>query len=192
LIKKSHFMWIWKLCFFLVLDWTMHWSYLETTFLVAIIYQIKHLPWIENLFGYHFCLFPSFFTFYYHILSNIHKNTKLKLQPFFILYQRSAYQARRICSSLQMREPPRLSLMGTCFSVLIRIELTRLRDQIIPLWMYPSGADAGSEAIVNQKQHQPSRPRGPAAPIQNGLASTSTSSVEQQASAAKPYIALLQ
>jgi len=80
--KKSHFMWIWNLCFFLVLDWTMHWSYLETTFLVAIIYQIKHLPWIRNLFCYHFCLFPPFFTFYYHILSNIHKNTKLKLQPF--------------------------------------------------------------------------------------------------------------
>jgi len=58
--------------------------------------------------------------------------------------------------------------------------------------MYPSGVDAGSEAIVNQKQHQPSRPRGPAAPIQNGLASASTRSVEQQASAAKPYIALLQ
>ena len=58
--------------------------------------------------------------------------------------------------------------------------------------MYPSGADAGSEVIVNQKQHQPSRPRGPAALIQNGLASASTSSVEEQASAAKPYIALLQ
>jgi len=71
-------------------------------------------------------------------------------------------------------------------------ELARLCDQIIPLWMYPSGADAGSEAIVNQKQHQPSRPRGPAAPIQNWLASTSTSSVEQQALAAKPYISLLQ
>jgi len=26
-------------------------------------------------------------------------------------------------------------------------------------------ADCGSEAIVNQKQHQPSRPGGPAAPI---------------------------
>jgi len=58
--------------------------------------------------------------------------------------------------------------MGTCFSVLIRMELARLRDQIIPLWLYPSGADAGSEAIVNQKQHQPSRPGRPAAPIQNG------------------------
>jgi len=34
--------------------------------------------------------------------------------------------------------------MGTCFSVLIRMELGGLRDQIIPLWMYPSGADAGS------------------------------------------------
>jgi len=60
----------------------------------------------------------------------------------------------------------------------------------IPLWMYPSGADAGSEASVNQEQHQPSRPGGPAAPIQNG--SASTSSVEQPAPAAKPYIALLQ
>jgi len=58
--------------------------------------------------------------------------------------------------------------------------------------MYPSRADAGSEAIVNQKQHQPSRPRGPAAPIQNRLASASTSSVEKQASAAKPYIVFLQ
>ena len=58
--------------------------------------------------------------------------------------------------------------------------------------MYPSRADAGSEAIVNQKQHQPSRPRGPAAPIQNRLASASTSSVEKQFSAGKPYIAFLQ
>jgi len=53
-------------------------------------------------------------------------------------------------------------------------------------------ADAGSEAIVNQKQHQPSFPGGPAAPIQNGSESASTYSVEQQAPAAKPYIALLQ
>ena len=75
--------------------------------------------------------------------------------------------------------------MGTCFSVLIRMELARLRDQIMPLWMYPSWADAGSEAIVNQKLYQPSRPGGPAAPIQNGLESTSTYSVEQQAPAAK-------
>ena len=71
------------------------------------------------------------------------------------------------------------------------MELARLRDQIIPLWMYPSGADVGSEAIVKQKQHQPSRPVGPAAPIQNGLQSASTYSVEQQAPAVKPYIALL-
>jgi len=82
--------------------------------------------------------------------------------------------------------------MGTCFSVLIRMELARLRDQIIPLWMYPSGVDAGSDAIVNQKQHQPSRPSGPAAPIQNGSESASTYSVEQQVPAAKPYIDLLQ
>ena len=58
--------------------------------------------------------------------------------------------------------------------------------------MYPSRADAGSEAIVNQKQHQPSRPGGPAAPIQNGPESATTYSVQQQAPAAKPYIALLQ
>jgi len=77
-----------------------------------------------------------------------------------------------------MREPPRLSLMGTCFSLLIRMELARLRDHIIPLWMYPSGADVGAEAIVNQKQHQPSRPGGPAASIQNGSESASTFSVE--------------
>jgi len=83
-------------------------------------------------------------------------------------------------------------VIGTCFSGLIRMELARPRDQIIPLWMYPSRADVGSEAIVNQKQHQPSRPGGPAAPIQNGSASASTSSVEQQAPAAKPYIALHQ
>jgi len=82
--------------------------------------------------------------------------------------------------------------MGTCFSVLIRIELATLRDQIIPLWMYPSGADVGSEAIVNQKHHQPARPCEPAAPIKNGSESASTYSVEQQAPAAKPYIALLQ
>ena len=59
----------------------------------------------------------------------------------------------------------------------------------MPLWMYPSGADAGSEASVNQEQHQPSRP-GTSAPIQNR--SASTSSVEQPAPPAKPYIALLQ
>jgi len=82
--------------------------------------------------------------------------------------------------------------MGTCFSVLIRMELARLRDQIIPLWMYPSWVDAGSEAIVNQMLYQPSRPGGPADPIQNGSESASTYSVEQQVSDAKPYIALLQ
>ena len=80
-----------------------------------------------------------------------------------------------------MREPPKLSLMGTCFLVLIGMDLARLRDQIIPFWMYPYGADAGSEAIVNQKQHQPSRPGGPAATIQNGSELASTYSVEQQA-----------
>jgi len=58
--------------------------------------------------------------------------------------------------------------------------------------MYPSRADVGSEAIVNQKQHQPSRPGGPAAPTQNGSESASTYSVEQQAPAVKPSIALLQ
>ena len=82
--------------------------------------------------------------------------------------------------------------MGTCFSVLIRMELERLRDQIIPLWMYPSWADAGFKVIVNQKKHQPSRPSGLAAPIQNGSESASTYSMEQQASAAKPHVALLQ
>jgi len=82
--------------------------------------------------------------------------------------------------------------MGTCFSVLIRMELARLRDQIIPLLIYPSRANVGSEAMVNQKQHRPSRPGEPAAPIQNGSESASTYSVEQQAPAAKPYIALLQ
>jgi len=82
--------------------------------------------------------------------------------------------------------------MGTCFSILIRMELARLRDQIIPLWMYFSEADVGSEAIVDQKHHMPSRPGGLAAPIQNGSESASTYSVEQQAPAAKPYIALLQ
>jgi len=58
--------------------------------------------------------------------------------------------------------------------------------------MYPSGADAGSEAIVNQKQHQPARFGRPVGPIQNGSESASSYSVEQQAPAAKPYIALLQ
>jgi len=58
--------------------------------------------------------------------------------------------------------------------------------------MYPSRADAGSEEIVNQKQHQPARPGGPAAPIQNGSESASTYSVEQQAPIVKPNIALLQ
>jgi len=82
--------------------------------------------------------------------------------------------------------------MGTCFSVLIRMELARLRDQIIPLWMYPSRADAGAEAIVNQKQHQPSHLGGPAAPIQNGSESASTYSTKQPSPAAKPYTTLLQ
>jgi len=36
-------------------------------------------------------------------------------------------------------------VMGTCFSVLIRMELARPGDQIMPLWMYPSGADAGQK-----------------------------------------------
>jgi len=58
--------------------------------------------------------------------------------------------------------------------------------------MYPTRADVGSEAIVNQKQHQPSRPGGPAAPIQNGSESASTYYVEQQAPAAKPNLVLLQ
>ena len=53
-------------------------------------------------------------------------------------------------------------------------------------------ADVGSKAIVNQMQHQPSYPGGPAAPIQNGSESASTYSVEPQAPIAKPYIALLQ
>jgi len=91
-----------------------------------------------------------------------------------------------------MRDPPRLSLMGTCFSLYICMELGILRDQIMPLWIYPSRADASSEAIVNQKQYQPSRPGGRAALFQNGSESASTYSVEQQALAAKPYIALLQ
>jgi len=54
-------------------------------------------------------------------------------------------------------------------------------------------ADAGSETSVNQEQHQPSRPGGPAAPIQNESMSTlaSTSFVEQPAPSAKLYIALL-
>jgi len=30
-------------------------------------------------------------------------------------------------------------VMGTCFFVLVRMELARPGDQIIPLWMYPSG-----------------------------------------------------
>jgi len=89
-------------------------------------------------------------------------------------------------------ETPRLSLMGTCLSVSIRMELARIRDQINPLWIHPSGADVGSKAIVNQNQNQPTRPGGPAAPIQNGSESASTYSVEQQASAVKPNIALLQ
>ena len=58
--------------------------------------------------------------------------------------------------------------------------------------MYPSRADAGSEASVNKEQHQPSRPGRPSAPIQNGSASASSSSVAQPARAAKPYIAVLQ
>ena len=58
--------------------------------------------------------------------------------------------------------------------------------------MYPSRANVGSEAIVNQKLHQPSRPGGPAAPIQNGSELASTYSVEPHAPTAKPYIALLQ
>jgi len=58
--------------------------------------------------------------------------------------------------------------------------------------MYPSGADAGSEASVKQEQHKLSHPGRPAAPMQNGSAAASTSFVEQRAPATKPYIALLQ
>ena len=58
--------------------------------------------------------------------------------------------------------------------------------------MYPSGADAGSKAGINQEQHKPSLPGGPAAPIKNGSASASTSSEEQPTPFAKPYIALVQ
>nr|YP_005090438.1 succinate dehydrogenase subunit 3 [Pongamia pinnata]YP_005090440.1 succinate dehydrogenase subunit 3 [Pongamia pinnata]AET62898.1 succinate dehydrogenase subunit 3 [Pongamia pinnata]AET62900.1 succinate dehydrogenase subunit 3 [Pongamia pinnata] len=58
----------------------------------------------------------------------------------------------------------------------------------IALFMFPPGADAGSEASVNQEPHH--RP-GPSTPIHNGSASTS-STVEQPAPPAKPYIALLQ
>jgi len=72
------------------------------------------------------------------------------------------------------------------------MKLARPDDQIIPLLMYPSRADVGSEASVNKEQHQPSSPGGPAAPFQNGSASASTSSVKQPAPAVKPYIALLQ
>jgi len=82
--------------------------------------------------------------------------------------------------------------MGICFSVLIRMELARLHNQIIPLRMYPFRVDAGLEAIVNKKQHLPFRLGGPAALIQNGSESASTYSVEKQAPAAKPYIALLE
>ena len=53
-------------------------------------------------------------------------------------------------------------------------------------------ADAGSEASVNKEQNQPSRPGRPSAHIKNGSASASTSSVEQPAPTAKPYITLLQ
>lgn len=59
----------------------------------------------------------------------------------------------------------------------------------MPLWMFPSGADAGSEASVNQEPHHPSRP-GPSAAIQNH--SASSSSVEQPVPQDKPTIALLQ
>jgi len=82
LIKKSHFMWIWKICFFFVLDWTMHWSYQETMFLVAILYQIKHLPWIGNLFGFHFCLFPPFFIFLFSYFIQHSQNYKTKITTF--------------------------------------------------------------------------------------------------------------
>ena len=50
--------------------------------------------------------------------------------------------------------------------------------------------DARSEASINQEQHKPSLPGGPAAPIQNGSASASTRSVEKPAPAAKPYVAV--
>jgi len=52
-------------------------------------------------------------------------------------------------------------------------------------------ADAGSKASINKEQHQPSCPGGPSVPIQNGSASASTSSVEEQAPGAEPSIDLL-
>ena len=83
-------------------------------------------------------------------------------------------------------------VMSTCFSVLIRMELAQPDDQIIPLYMYPSWVDAGSEESINQEQHKPSLPGGPAAAIQNWSASAFTRSVEQPAPTAKPYIAFFQ
>ena len=66
-------MWIWKLCFFLVLDWTMHWSYQES-FLVVILNPIDlSLSWIRK------CGVP-FFPFHFSILST--KSVWVKILPY--------------------------------------------------------------------------------------------------------------
>lgn len=75
---------------------------------------------------------------------------------------------------------------GLAFAIGLAVKAILTADGALS--MLPSGADAGSEASVNQEQHHPSRP-GPAAPTPT---SASTSSVEQPIPEDKPYIALLQ
>jgi len=77
----------------------------KTTFLVAILYQIKHLPWIGNLFGFHFCLFPPFFIFlisYFIQHSQNYKTNITTLQTFIKWYQRMVSFGKKICFSFEI------------------------------------------------------------------------------------------
>lgn len=77
---------------------------------------------------------------------------------------------------------------GLAFAIGLAVKAILTADGAPSMW--PSGADALSEASVNQ-EHHPSR-SGPAAPAHTSAASTSSSTVEQPIPEDKPYIALLQ
>ncbi|KAK7373296.1 hypothetical protein VNO80_06698 [Phaseolus coccineus] len=77
---------------------------------------------------------------------------------------------------------------GLAFAIGLAVKAILTADGAPSMFMLPYGADAGSEASVNQELHHPSR-SGPAAPTST---SASSSAVEQPIPEDKPYIALLQ
>ncbi|KAK7325689.1 hypothetical protein VNO80_33955 [Phaseolus coccineus] len=77
---------------------------------------------------------------------------------------------------------------GLAFAIGLAVKAILTADGAPSMFMLPYGADAGSEASVNQELHHPSR-SGPAAPTPT---SASSSAVEQPIPEDKPYIALLQ